>query len=402
MARLVRRTATAVLLFAMLAGGAGPALAQDEEQTGGVEGNTYLSPTFGYELTWDDTWTVEEEASEGGYDYLLLTNGTTSAYVEGFYGFDGDPTDCVDDISDQIAEEADGGEVTIAQAEDGSEMAGEEEGLAYAVFDYTITYEDGEVVAASALVQCWTLQEGASVLAFTAIVPSASFNDELAAIDGLISSLTAPDASAAATMGDVEPFVRTVQEDLTEFWTNTLAADGTEYEAPAYVTFDAPVETGCGEVAPNEVGPFYCPADRTVYLDLQYMQESVLPYGEVVVAIVLAHEVGHHLQEVMTLEGCEITACVEGYRSLEMELQADCFAGAWASDAYDRGLLVGGDLEQVVVATAQFFGDEPNTPANDPQAHGPGALRTWWLLKGYYEGANACVTAIDLEEAGTG
>jgi uncharacterized protein len=401
MKRLVWSGATVLLLVLLLGGGTGGVRAQDEEESGGVDGNSYVSPSFGYELTWDDTWTVEEEASEGGYDYLLLTNGTTYAYLEGFYGFDGDPTACVDDISDQIAEEADGGQVTIAQAEDGSELAGEEEGLAYAVFDYTITYEDGEVVDASALVQCWTLQEGASVLAFTAIVPSESFNDELAAIDGLISSLTAPDASAA-TMADVEPFVRTVQEDLTEFWTNTLAAEGVDYEAPVYITFDAPIETGCGDAAPQEIGPFYCPADRTVYLDLIDMQESILPYGEVVVAIVLAHEVGHHLQEVMALEGCEITACVEGYRSLEMELQADCFAGAWAKDAYDRGLLVGGDLEQVVVATAQYFGDEPNTPANDPQAHGPGALRTWWLLKGYYEGADACVTAIDPEEAGTG
>jgi predicted metalloprotease len=388
-------------LVVWLGGSAGGTRAQDG-QTGGVEGNHYVSPTYGYELTWGDEWTVQEEASEGGYDYLFLTNETTNVYLEGYLGYGGDPAACLEDNRAQLAKDADNGELTIAQGEDGSDMAGEEEGLAYAVYDYTVTYEDGNVVATSALVQCMTLQEGASVLVFTAIVSSDSYNDEIDAIVALLSELAVPDAGSAATMADVEPFMRTVEEDLTEFWTKTLDAEGIEYEAPAFITFDAPIETGCGEFAPQEAGPFYCPADRTVYLDLVDMQETELPYGEFVVAIVLAHEVGHHIQEVMSLQGCEITACVEGARSLEMELQADCFAGAWAQDANERGLLQGGDLEQVVVAVAEFFGDEPGTPANDPQAHGPGALRTWWLLRGYYEGVDACLTAVDEGKAGTG
>jgi predicted metalloprotease len=402
MGRLVVRGATLMVLVALLCGWAGNARAQDGEATGGVEGTRYVSPSFGYELTWSDEWTVVEEASEGGYDFLNLTNGTTDVYLEGFLGFDGDPMDCVEGIGDQIAAEADGGEVTVAETEDGTPIMGEEDGTAFAIYDYTVTFEDGTVVDAVALVQCWTLSAGASVVAFTAVLPAEAFDDQIAAIEGLLAGVAMPSAGTGETLTELEPFIRTIAEDLTEFWTRTLAAEGTTYEAPVYVSFDAPVETGCGEVAPEEVGPFYCPADRAVYLDLIDMEKTVLPYGQFVVAIVLAHEVGHHLQEVMALQGCEITACAEGSRSLEMELQADCFSGAWAKDANERGLLEGGDLENVVVATAAFFGDEPNTPANDPQAHGPGALRTWWLLKGYYEGVEACVTATDPEEAGTG
>jgi hypothetical protein len=400
MGRLAGRGATALVVLGFVIGGMGGASARADARGGGEEGS-YVSPTFGYELTWSDEWEVLDEASEGGYDYLELSNGVVGVYLEGFFGFDGDPVACVDDTGDLLTEEADDGEVFVAEDEDGAPIEGEDDGTAWTVYSYAVTYEDGDSEDLFADVQCWTLQEGASVLALTVIVLAEDYEDQLPAISDLVDGLFLPDPAAALSIADVEPFMELVEDDLTEFWSDVLAEEGIDYEEPAYVAFDTPIETACGDAAPEEIGPFYCPADLSVYLDLVDLESTTLPYGQFVVAIVIAHEVGHHLQTILGLEGCEITACVEGSRSLEVELQADCFAGVWAKDANERGLLEGGDLEDVVVATAEFFGDEPNTPASDPEAHGPGALRTWWLLKGYYEGVDACLTAIDPEEAGT-
>jgi predicted metalloprotease len=72
-------------------------------------------------------------------------------------------------------------------------------------------------------------------------------------------------------------------------------------------------------------------------------------------------------------------------------LQADCFSGVWAQHANDTGNVAAGDIENTIIGISAFFGDSPDTAPDDPGAHGPGALRTWWFLKGYYDGLKACL-----------
>ncbi|MER3486185.1 MAG: hypothetical protein C4345_09665 [Chloroflexota bacterium] len=143
-------------------------------------------------------------------------------------------------------------------------------------------------------------------------------------------------------------------DDLTSYWTEVFGSLGQTYQPPVVTIFDEPVQTACGEVAPEEVGPFYCPEDQTVYLDQSAIVGAIVPFGDFVVGMVIAHEVGHHVQYLLGLEGCTERGCGGRGGSLAVELQADCFAGAWAQNVGDRGVIEPGAIEQTVIALAAF------------------------------------------------
>jgi hypothetical protein len=351
----------------------------------------YTSPSYGYELTWDDTWQVVEESSSGGYDLLHLTNGVSDVYIEGYVGDDGDPATCLDGSQALLAGDADPDAVPIMTADDGTEMAGQEDGVAYAIFDLSGITEEGDVPYA-AYVECRALRPGVAVLAITAFAPLDEWDAQADAIVTLFGGLYLPEGTSGASVDPDQfaAFETSILDDLNGFWTDVFAAAGETYEAPQLVIFDAPVQSACGDAAPQEIGPFYCPADLTVYLDQVDITESVLPYGEFVVSVVIAHEVGHHVQNLLGLEGCTDKGCGGRGGSLAVELQADCFAGAWAQHAGKTGAVEPGAIEDTVIALSAFFGDPPDAQPTDPDAHGPGALRTWWFLKGYYESTDTC------------
>jgi predicted metalloprotease len=387
MNRLALRIAAIGWLILLPIGGAGHGLVRAQ---GGAPG--YTSPSYGYQLSWDKSWSVVEQSSEGGYDLLQLSNGVSDVYVEGYVGSKGDPQTCLDDNRAYLAGDADPETITYVSDQAGTPVAGVDQGVGFAVFDLSAVETEGDVPSYAA-VWCQAIRPGVSVLAITQVVAVDEYANQTKPMDDLLAGLTLAEGTGATSVdtAHLNAWETSVEDDLTAFWTQTFAANGDTYVAPKFVVFDSPISTGCGDAAPQEIGPFYCPPDKTVYLDQTDIVNTILPYGEFIVGTVIAHEVGHHIQNLLGLEGCTDKGCGGRGGSLAVELQADCFSGVWAQHANETGNVAAGDIENTIIALSAFFGDSPDTPPTDPGAHGPGALRTWWFLKGYYDGLKACL-----------
>jgi len=200
-------------------------------------------------------------------------------------------------------------------------------------------------------------------------------------------------------------FVGFVVEDVQSEWQRLFREDGREYQVTKLVLFDGSTQTGCG-FASSDVGPFYCPADRKVYIDLAFFRELNHRFGapgDFAQAYVIAHEFGHHVQ---TLMGTEPRVREEQQRhpneanelSVRMELQADCYAGVWANTAYEENLLETGDLQEGLDAAAAVGDDRIQRSAGqrvdrESWTHGSSQQRMQWFTEGYESGdPGACDT----------
>jgi uncharacterized protein len=195
-------------------------------------------------------------------------------------------------------------------------------------------------------------------------------------------------------------FVSVILADTEETWGTIFQNAGLRYEEPRLVLFTGSVQSGCGG-ASARMGPFYCPADRRVYLDLSFFDELHTRFGapgDMAQAYVIAHEVGHHVQ---TLLGVSERVAAQRSRlptaeandlSVRQELQADCFAGLWGHHAdRSRGLLDIGDLEEALAAAAAIGDDRLQQQAGrvaDPETftHGTAAQRAHWFRVGFETG----------------
>ncbi|MFN2590124.1 MAG: neutral zinc metallopeptidase [Actinomycetota bacterium] len=212
---------------------------------------------------------------------------------------------------------------------------------------------------------------------------------------------------AGAPNADAElvEFMGFVVDDVQDSWRQDFASSGRTYQSTKLVLFDGQTQSGCGP-ASSETGPFYCPADRKVYLDLGFFRELSQRFdapGDFAQAYVIAHEFGHHVQ---TLLGTEGRMRQEQQRrpseanelSVRLELQADCYAGVWAHSAYQENLLETGDVEEGLTAAASVGDDRIQRSAGqrvDPErwTHGSSAQRTQWFQTGYRSGdPGACDT----------
>jgi predicted metalloprotease len=202
-------------------------------------------------------------------------------------------------------------------------------------------------------------------------------------------------------------FVSTVLADTEDVWAAQLAAQGSRYEPPKLVLFRDRIGTACGKGA-SAMGPFYCPGDSKVYIDLGFfdtLRSQLGAPGDFAQAYVIAHEVGHHLQHLMG-----ITAQVEKQRgrvsevqmnalSVRVELQADCLAGVWAHHSQKgKGWLEKGDLEEALNAAARIGDDtmqrkSQGTVVPESFTHGTSAQRQAWFQRGFEGGRlNGCNT----------
>jgi uncharacterized protein len=221
--------------------------------------------------------------------------------------------------------------------------------------------------------------------------PAAQGGDEIA---------TGPDPDAEQV-----DFMRFVMDDVQDSWARTFAEAGRQYEPTRLRLFSQAVDTGCGP-ASAATGPFYCPADQRVYLDLGFFQELQSRFGapgDFAQAYVIAHEVGHHIQTILGINQ-DVQAAQQSnpgdanQLSVRLELQADCFAGVWAHSAFEEQLLEEGDLEEGLGAAAAVGDDriqEAATGRIDPESwtHGSAEQRTEWFQKGFDSGdPNACET----------
>jgi predicted metalloprotease len=195
-------------------------------------------------------------------------------------------------------------------------------------------------------------------------------------------------------------FVRTVLGYTEDAWTPIFKAQGSTYRPPTLVLFEGRTPTACG-AGNAATGPFYCPADQKVYIDLSFfrlMQERFHVGGEFAQAYVIAHEVGHHVQKLIgvsdQVHNAQSRASeTEGNAlSVRLELQADCFAGVWAYHTQQKeAFLEQGDVESAL-ATATAIGDDAlqrqsrGTVVPDSFTHGSSAQRVRWFKRGLDKG----------------
>ncbi len=203
-----------------------------------------------------------------------------------------------------------------------------------------------------------------------------------------------PDPQRDAREEPTVQFVSFVLDDVQKTWAGILRAKGIEYRHAKLVLFRDVTSSGCG-AAESATGPFYCPADQKVYIDLGFFDELQRRFGapgQFAQAYVLAHELGHHIQnllgverKVRSLPGQNPGAVNE--LSVRMELQADCFAGVWAKSTEQRNLLEAGDVESALGAASAVGDDRLQRMSRgrvspDSFTHGSSAQRMEWFQRG--------------------
>ena len=208
------------------------------------------------------------------------------------------------------------------------------------------------------------------------------------------------------TNDEASDFIARVLGDTEDTWTKLFAEAGDTYRPPVLVLFENGVSSACGFTS-AAVGPFYCPGDDKVYIDLGFFRElqRMGAGGDFAQAYVLAHEVGHHVQNLLGVSMAvqrrqrQLPKAEANRLSVLTELQADCYAGVWAHHAHtDRQLLEPGDLEEGMNAAAKIGDDALMSRAGArvrPEAftHGSSEQRQQWLYRGLETGdPQACDT----------
>ncbi|HEY0058205.1 MAG TPA: neutral zinc metallopeptidase [Flavisolibacter sp.] len=191
-------------------------------------------------------------------------------------------------------------------------------------------------------------------------------------------------------------FVKTVLAYTEDVWNDIYRQSGQDYPEPTLVLFRDQVQSGCGG-ATAASGPFYCPADQRLYIDLSFYNDLQTKFGapgDFAMAYVVAHEVGHHIQTLMgtseKMAKMRAQVSKEEYNALSvrMELQADFLAGVWAHYMNGKNILEAGDIEEALNA-ANAIGDDRLTGGRvSPESftHGTSAQRMYWFKKGYDTG----------------
>ena len=195
-------------------------------------------------------------------------------------------------------------------------------------------------------------------------------------------------------------FVAVVLADTEDTWSAIFESNGLEYQEPVLVMFSGSVQSACG-MANAAVGPFYCPADHKVYLDLSFFQDLKQRHGapgDFAQAYVIAHEVGHHVQKLLGISDKVRNAqrslgkSEANALSVSLELQADCFAGLWGNHAdSSRQLLEKGDIEEALDAASAIGDDRLQKESMGyvvPESftHGTSKQRVHWFRKGIESG----------------
>jgi uncharacterized protein len=194
-------------------------------------------------------------------------------------------------------------------------------------------------------------------------------------------------------------FVAVVLGDTEETWNRVFQSSGRRYQEPVLVLFEGSVQSACGG-ASSASGPFYCPADQKVYLDLSFFRELDQRFGapgDFAQAYVIAHEVGHHVQTLLGISErvhasrSRMSQREANEMSVRQELQADCYAGVWGHHANNRSFLDEGDVEEGLAAAAAIGDDRLQRQgqghvAPESWTHGSSEQRQRWLLRGLQSG----------------
>lgn len=210
--------------------------------------------------------------------------------------------------------------------------------------------------------------------------------------------------TGAPTNDPAAEFVSVVLGDTEETWNRIFTQSNRQYREPVLVLFENSVQSACGS-ASSASGPFYCPGDQKVYLDLSFFRELDSRFGapgDFAQAYVVAHEVGHHVQNLLGINR-QVSEAQQGggsraqanALSVQLELQADCFAGVWGHHAGKKSLLDSGDVEEGLSAAAAIGDDRLTGGRVSPESftHGTSEQRARWLRQGLQSGdVNSCDT----------
>ncbi len=198
---------------------------------------------------------------------------------------------------------------------------------------------------------------------------------------------------------ELKSFAQAVLGSTEDVWSTIFKQNSLQYREPKLVLFTGQVSSACG-YASAAMGPFYCPGDQNLYLDFAFFRELQTQYrapGDFAAAYVIAHEVGHHLQnqlgtmDKVTRAQQRSSKAQANQLSVRLELQADCFAGIWAAAAEKKGLLESGDAEEAIRAAAAVGDDMIQKRAQGyvvPESftHGSARERVSWYSKGFQTG----------------
>jgi predicted metalloprotease len=225
----------------------------------------------------------------------------------------------------------------------------------------------------------------------------ADIDDILGQLNGQAPAGQAAPVNTDGTPDEQTEFVAAVGTLLEDYWSASFAASGETFEPASLVVFDRPTDTGGCGVGQPEAGPFYCPPSQQMFIDFGFYQqlERELGFdGDFAMAYVLAHEYGHHIQNLLGIND-EVRRAQDGASqgeanalSVDLELQADCFAGVWAKSAFDADRLERGDFDEAIDA-AEAVGDDAIQGSNANQesfTHGSSAERKQWFTEGFETG----------------
>jgi uncharacterized protein len=229
--------------------------------------------------------------------------------------------------------------------------------------------------------------------------------------------VSAPSAGGADGSGEafqceteLEQVICGATDDVAIYWGEMLPqAFGQPYQETFTDIFSGVIGTNCGQ-ATSQVGPFYCPADRGVYFDLEFLQQLQQQFGatgDLAAQYIVAHEYGHHVQNLLGISDQVNQASAQdpsraNQYSIALELQADCFAGAWARDADQRGQLDPGEIDEALNAAAAVGDDRIQQQTQgqvnrETWTHGSSEQRVSWFRRGFETGdPNSCDTFAEL------
>ncbi|WP_054954671.1 KPN_02809 family neutral zinc metallopeptidase [Paenibacillus dakarensis] len=239
---------------------------------------------------------------------------------------------------------------------------------------------------------------GVVILLLVTLLGGGNVTDVLSNLVGSGSDTGAPYTETAEEK-ELSQFVSVVLADTEDVWTEVFRKEGKTYEKPKLVLYTGSVQSACG-TAGSSVGPFYCPGDQKLYIDLSFYDELRKDFqapGDFAMAYVIAHEVGHHVQTLLgtsdKLAQYRQQLSKEEYNKYQVrfELQADYLAGVWAHHAQGMNLLEEGDLEEALTAASAVGDDTIQKRAQGyvvPESftHGTSEQRKRWFYKGFENG----------------